>query len=65
VATPRDEHHNDQQEGQDGHNDCGHFHPAGHARGRLAVGGQAGVLAGVAIAGRVSHLRLLVSRLVV
>jgi AcrR family transcriptional regulator len=31
----------------------------------LAVGGQAGVLAGVAIAGRVRHLRLLVSRLVV
>jgi AcrR family transcriptional regulator len=58
VAT-RDEQHDDQQEDQDGQDDPGYLHPAWHARGRSAVGRHAGVLAWVASAGRVSHVRLL------
>jgi AcrR family transcriptional regulator len=58
VATG-DEQHDDEQEDQDGHDDPGYLHPAWHARGRSAVGRHAGVLAWVASAGRVSHVRLL------
>jgi AcrR family transcriptional regulator len=58
VATG-EEQHDDEQEDQDGHDDPGYLHPAWHARGRSAVGRHAGVLAWVASAGRVSHVRLL------
>jgi AcrR family transcriptional regulator len=58
VATG-EEQHDDEQEDRDGHDDPGYLHPAWHARGRSAVGRHAGVLAWVASAGRVSHVRLL------